>query len=302
MRCDERKVCEVTTPRLTRVFWLVCIVALLGGCSIVKLSYRNADTLTLRWLNRYADLDAAQEAFAEERVQEFFVWHRATQLPDYVNWLSATRSMLQKASVTQADILAVNTAISARLDTATTQALPALAALTLQLRPAQIDAIAAKFARNNADYKKDYLDIDFEQRQIARYKTVLWLAEVLYGRFSAEQEATIRRASDARPLMNELWIEERVERQRDLLAVLRRIQAEKPPLGTAQALLKEQALRATGIAHIPDPVARARAESASAHAAELAATIANLTTPEQRQRASAKLTQWASDLKDLSRD
>ena len=302
MSCGVADVRGVTTPRLTRVLWLVCIVALLGGCSIVKLSYRNADTLTLRWLNRYADLDTAQEAFAEERIQEFFVWHRATQLPDYVNWLLATRSMLQQATVTQADILAVNTAISARLDTATTQALPALAALTLQLRPAQIDAIAAKFARNNADYKKDYLDIDFEQRQIARYKTVLWLAEVLYGRFSAQQEATIRRASDARPLMNELWIEERVERQRDLLAVLRRIQVEKPPLDTAQALLREQALRATGITHIPDPAARARAESAGAHAAQLAATIVNLTTPEQKQRASAKLTQWASDLKDLSRD
>lgn len=64
----------------------------------------------------------------------------------------------------------------------------------------------------------------------------------------------------------------------------------------------EQAVRATGIAHIPDPAARARAEAAAAHAAQLAATIVNLTTPDQKQRAVGKLQQWADDLKDLSRD
>lgn len=287
--------------RFARVAWLACTLVLLGGCSIVKLTYRSADTLTLHWLDRYADLDGAQEEWAKERIAAFYGWHRATQLPDYVQWLQRTQILLQ-GPVARADLLALNADISARLDAATMRALPDLAALAVQLRPQQIDAIESKFASNNADFRKEFLDVDGPQRQDKRYQTVLWLAEVLFGRFSPEQEAVIRRASDARPLINELWLDERVGRQRDLLALLRRIQAEQPPLDAVTALLREQVVRATGIADIPDPAARARAESAAAHAAQLAATIVNLTTIDQKQRASDKLQQWADDLKSLSRE
>ena len=61
-------------------------------------------------------------------------------------------------------------------------------------------------------------------------------------------------------------------------------------------------MRATGIAHIPNPADRARAESAAAHAAQLGVAIVNMTTPEQKRRAVAKLTQWADDLNELSRE
>ena len=130
---------------------------------------------------------------------------------------------------------------------------------------------------------------------------MLWIAEVLFGRFSAEQQAMIRGASDARPLVNELWLAERTSRQRDLLAALRRIQAERPPLEVVVARLKPHAFRATGIAHIPDPAARAQAKASADHSAQLAATVVELTTPEQKQRALDKLRQWADDLTELSK-
>ena len=275
---------------------------LLGGCSIVKLAYRNADTLTLRWLDRYVELDDTQSAWAKARIGELHAWHRTTQLPAYVNLLHAQRALVQQGGMTQADVLALNASISAQLDAMAMKALPDLAAITLQLRPEQISAIEAKFAKNNADFRKEFLEPDVEQQQESRYKTVLWLAEVLFGRFSSEQEADIRRRSDARPLMNELWMTERLTRQRDLLALLRRIQAEKPPLESVKTLLKAHTVRATGIAHIPNPADRARAESAAAHAAQLGVAIVNMTTPEQKRRAVAKLTQWADDLNELSRE
>lgn len=284
---------------LARLAWLVCAALLLAGCSVVKLGYRSADTLTLRWLNRYADLDTTQDAWARERVSAFYVWHRATQLPDYARWLQRTRELLQSA-VTREDMLALNADVSARLNAVAAKALPDLATLALQLHPAQIAHIGKEFEQNNADFRKDFLDPRVEERQQTRYETVLWLAEVLFGRFSAEQEAVIRRASDARPLMNELWLEERIERQRDLLAVLRRIRADKAPQDVVVKLLEPHTTRATGIAHIPDPQLRTQAQTAAEHAAQLAATIVNLATPEQRQRAMTKLQQWADDFRDLS--
>ncbi len=278
---------------------MVCIVAVAAGCSVVKLTYNNADTLTLLWFNRYVDLDAGQEAWTKDRVREFYVWHRATQLPDYAQMLLRTRTLLQ-SPVTKADMLALNGEMAARLDVATTKALPDLATLALQLSPEQIAYMERKFEKNNTEFRKDFLDIDTEQRQENRYKTVLWLAEFWFGRFSPEQEAAIKRASYARPLINELWLSERLARQRDLIVVLKRIQAEKPSPNATLALLKDQAVRATGIANIPNAATRAEAEAAAAHAAQLAATIVNLTTPEQQQRAMDKLQQWADDFVALS--
>lgn len=292
---------RAASGRLARVAALACAATLLASCSIVKLGYRNADSFTLRWLDRYVGLDEVQDAFAWERVRDFYTWHRATQLPDYVKWLQGTQDILRQQSVTPAEVLAVNAGISARLDTAAMKALPDLAQLTLQLQPRQIDAIESRFAKNNADFRKEFLDVDIEQRQVSRYKTVLWIAEVLFGRLTAEQQAQIRRASDARPLVNEAWMAERLGRQRDLIAVLRRIEAEKPPVDAVVALLASQVVRATGIAHIPDAATRAQAELAAAHAAQLSATIVNMTTPEQKERAIGKLRGWADDLRDLSR-
>ena len=286
---------------LARAAVLVCAVALMAGCSLVKLGYRGADLYTLRWLDRYADLEESQEAWAKERVRDFFAWHRTTQLPDYAQWLLNTAALLHKGPVSAAEVLALNADITTRLDTAAMRALPDLATLALQLKPAQLSAIEAKFAENNAGFRKEFLDVSIEQRQETRYKTVLWIAEVLFGRFSAEQQALIRRASDARPLVNELWLAERSSRQRDLLAALRRIQAERPPLEVVVAQLKPHAVRATGIAHIPDQVARAQAKASADHAAQLAATVVELTTPEQKQRALDKLRQWADDLTELSK-
>jgi len=284
---------------LAKMVCLACIVVLAAGCSVVKLTYNNADTLTLLWLNRYVDLDAGQEAWTKDRVREFHVWHRVTQLPDYAQMLVRTRTLLQ-SPVTRADMLALNAEIAARLDVATIKALPDLATLALQLSPEQIAYMERKFEKNNTEFRKDFLDIDTEQRQENRYKTVLWLAEFWFGRFSAEQEAAIKRASYARPLINELWLSERLARQRDLIVVLKRIQAEKPSPHATLALLKDQAVRATGIANIPNAATRAEAEAAAAHAAQLAAAIVNLTTPEQRQRAMDKLQQWADDFVALS--
>lgn len=199
-----------------RTVCLACIVALAAGCSVVKLTYNNADTLTLLWLNRYVDLDVNQEIWAKNRIREFYVWHRATQLPDYAQMLLRARTLLQ-SPVTKEDLLALNTEIAARLDITATQVLPDLAMLALQLSPEQIGYMERKFEKNNAEFRKEFLDTDTEQRQENRYKTVLWLAEYWFGRFSAEQEAVIKRGSYARPLINELWLSERLARQRDLI-------------------------------------------------------------------------------------
>ena len=287
--------------RCARVAAFALAVALSGGCSMLKTTYNNADWLTLMWLERYVEMDAVQEGWAKGRIREFLQWHRHDELPEYVRFLERAETLV-RGPVTAADVLALNAEVSARLDAAVAKALPDMAQVALEVTPAQIAYMERKFQKNNATFTQEYLDITVEERQEARFKTVIWMAEYLYGSLSDEQKETLRRASYARPLVNEAWLAERLGRQRDLLAVLKRIRAEKPPADVVVRLLREQAVRATGIAAIPDPATREAALEASRQAAQLSAMTMNLATPEQKERAIKSLRRWARDLRTLSRE
>ncbi|MFL6573776.1 MAG: DUF6279 family lipoprotein, partial [Burkholderiales bacterium] len=56
---------------------------LLGGCTALRLAYDNADTYLLFRANGYLDLDAKGSDELDERIDEFFAWHRRTALPQY---------------------------------------------------------------------------------------------------------------------------------------------------------------------------------------------------------------------------
>ena len=101
-------------------------------------------------------------------------------------------------NVRTAEILTNYDEIKQRASLTIDKALPDLADLALTLRPQQIARIEKKFAVNNDDYRKDYLRGDIEQHQRLRFKKVMEQAEYWFGDFSREQEALIRRASDAR--------------------------------------------------------------------------------------------------------
>ena len=58
---------------------------------MVRMGYANGPALALWWLDGYLDLDDAQEAEARPLLQEWFAWHRSTQLPQYTRWLSVWR-------------------------------------------------------------------------------------------------------------------------------------------------------------------------------------------------------------------
>ena len=63
------------------------LVLALAGCSLVKRGYGQASPLAFRWLDRYVEFDDAQSLRARTALDEAMVWHRRTQLPDYVQLL-----------------------------------------------------------------------------------------------------------------------------------------------------------------------------------------------------------------------
>jgi hypothetical protein len=276
---------------------LIFFIFLLASCSAVRLGYNHGETLTYWWLNSYVGFDANQRPRIKKDIAKLFAWHRKTQLKDYAQFMTSGQRQLQH-TVSKQELLTNYDDIKKRAALLIDKALPELADLALSLQPQQIANIEKKFASNNDNYRKDYLRGDIEQRQRFRYKKVMEQAEYWFGSFSREQEALIRRASDARPLDGEFWLAERMHRQREIIALLKKIQAEKPSRETTMRMLKEYA------ANVFDPSRTGEADqffnASKDGMAGMAAVIINCTTPEQKANALKRLQQWIDNFTTLA--
>ncbi len=101
----------------------------------------------------------------------------------------------------------------------------------------------------------------------------------------------------SRPADATWWIDERERRQREFIALLRKIQADRPSEEIATRWLRAYF---TQLNVAPDAERRARAESYRRGSAELTAQLINHATPEQRVNLDKKLNDYAQDFKSLA--
>ncbi|HEX2530866.1 MAG TPA: DUF6279 family lipoprotein [Burkholderiaceae bacterium] len=276
---------------------LLLVMFSLAGCSLTRFGYNHGEMLSYWWLNSYANISSDQRPWVKQRITRLFAWHRSTQLRDYAHLLALAQNHLQH-NTGKNELLADFDEMRKRAAVALDKALPDLADLALSLKPAQIAQIERKFAANNEAYRKDYMRGSLEQRQLFRFKKVLEQAEYWFGAFSYEQTVLIRRASDARPLNHELLLRDRQYRQRQMIAMLRKIQAERPSREATMQMLKGYAQtmfeHAGGGEH--EQVFNASKDATAA----MVVAIINCTTPTQKAHAAKRLQQWIDSFNALA--
>lgn len=275
------------------------LVALLFGCGAARFGYKHGETLSYWWLNSYVAFEGEQQAWARKRIDALFGWQHKTQLKDYAQLLGGAQKRLQR-DVTQAELLLDYDELKKRMVLLFDKALPDLADLALALRPQQIAHLEKKYASNSETLRDDYLRGDTEQRQRYRFKKVMQLAEYWFGDFSREQQAVIRKASDARPLNNALWLADKIQRQKDLIALLKKVQSEKPGRDAVMAMLKDYINGSYVERSHLSAEQKAFFDASREGAAYLAMVIINLTTPEQKAFAVKRAQQWIDDFNQLA--
>ncbi len=166
------------------------------------------------------------------------------------------------------------------------------------MKPEQINKMEQKFAKNNDTYRKKFVRISEEKKQKERYKKSMEQFELWFGSFSSEQEAQLKRASDVRPLNNELWLEERIIRQKKIVSVLRKIQAEKLNKEATIALLHDLLKDIFG--RFDAPERKAFFDAYIESSMNLVLTAVRIATPAQKAHAQKRMQDWINDFKDLS--
>lgn len=286
---------RLTVMRTGRVMAVFAAVALMASCAAMKLGYNNADTIALFQLNSYLELSPEQEHTVKERVNALIAWHRSTQLRDYAAFIDRARAKVG-GQVTAAEVIEFNHQLNARMMTAGEKAAPDIAHVALTLSPEQIDRAAKKIAADATKARRELVR-NGEQAGAERIKKYSERAETWFGRLTAEQKEIIRKAMGNRPHDATWWIDEKERRQREFIALLRKIQADRPNEDTAARWVR------TYFAQLdvaPEAERRARAEAYRRGSAELIAQLINHATPDQRAALDRKLNDYGQDFKSLA--
>lgn len=289
-----------THPQLAQHVRLLCLVALMAvvtACSTIRFSYNHGDTLLYWWLNAYIDIDGDQTDLVKKDIDNLFQWHRSTQLRDYAGLMNNMQRQLA-GNPTQADLLADYRDIKARTELLAFKALPQLADLALSMKPEQVTQMEKKFASNNNDFRKKFMSGSVDDQQKARFKKSMEQFDLWFGSFSRDQEAQLRKASDARPLDNEIWLQERVLRQKKIVALLRRVQQDK--LNKEQTMSAIHGLLREFFDRMEAPERKAFFDAYVDNTTKFILTAIRIATPEQKAHAQKRMQGWIGDFNALS--
>lgn len=278
--------------------WIIATLLLaLSGCSAVRFTYNQAPLLAYWWLDGYADFTADQTPRVRAALDDYFAWHRSTQLPEYARLLQRLQP-LAADRVSPSQVCAVADDLQRVLEVAYEQAVPAIADILRGASTAQIDHLAKRYNRELQEVQRDYLQPDLSERQEAALKRVVERAESIYGPLDEAQRALLSAGLEASPFDPKLWLAERRARQQDIIRTLRQLLAERADTGQLQAALRAFAAHATQSPRAEYRAYRQRLVEANC---VLAAQLHNSLRPAQRQNAVEKLKGWAEDAKALAK-
>jgi len=271
---------------------LLCLTAL-AGCSSIRLAYGNAPQLLWWWLDGYVDFSSEQSPAVKQSLDKLHEWHRSTQLPELVALLASAQGPIIEPT-TPAQACRWQTQVREALEPTLQRALQLAAEQLPGLGEAQFRHIEQRYAKGNAEMKRDFMQPDAEDRQDAAVKRTMERVERLYGRVGDAQKRVVREGVAASPFDPELWLAERQRRQRDVLQTLRRLATEKADAGTRLTALRGLAQR---VERSPDADYRAYQQRLTDYNCAFAAQIHNGTTAAQRQKARETLKGWEEDLR-----
>lgn len=267
---------------------LVCVAAL-GSCSqATRIAYSNATTLAVWTIDDWFDLREGQRDWLKARLNRFFAWHRANELPAYERLLLDAAGQAG-TRVTEDGVRRIYGDVRQLMTRAVEHALPDMAEFLLQTQPEQVAHLEKKYAEENAKALKQAGRQSTPERQEIRAKRFIERIEDWTGKLTAPQRELIRARLAVLPDITDEWLADRRQRQADTLAIMRNRPAREEAIkALRRVLLESDSWRK------PDYAAKvkARDEQTIAMIVALDATL----SAEQRLKLRKKIAGYAADV------
>lgn len=273
--------------------WLLLICLCLGtsACTRVDLAYRNLDVLIPWSLNDYLDMNRDQKSWFDDRLREHLSWHCSTQLASNLEWLDRVEQMVATQQVTPATLGERTREAKEAIAEIATRVTPSAVELLQGLDDNQVRAMQQAFEEDVAKRRKEYVNVPLAEQIDDRAKRMQKRLEPWFGKLNSAQQQRIRSWSQSLGEQNKDWIDNREHWQAQFIRALDERRSAEFPQRIAQLLQRRETLWTPQY-----QAAYARTEQA---AIDLMVGLAADSTPEQRQRIQAKLTELRSDFSRL---
>lgn len=268
---------------------LAVAAAAAAGCSSVRIAYDNADAYLLWRANSYMDLQGAAYEALDERIDDFFDWHRAAALPQYAKISEEAAARMAKG-LSRADLVWGYDSFMGQARESLRAAAVRIGPLLDGLSARQLKRMEQRFDEDNRRYRKDNLRGSENERRKRRAKRTQERLEDWVGDLDRAQVQRVREYSERAPLIGELHERERMRIQADVLAMARE--------RSAARLLAE---RAAAFDAGRDPAYVTAAEAARGEFFQLVLDLDRTLSAQQRAQAVENLRRYARDFHSLSR-
>ena len=262
---------------------------LLAGCTALRLAYDNADTYLLFRAKSYLDLDAKGSDELDERIDEFFAWHRRTALPQYAR-LSDEAAKRMTRGLSREDLVWGYDSLMAHARQSLRFAAERVAPLLDRLTPQQVAHMERRFAEDNRKFAREYLRGSEAERRKRRARRVEERLEDWVGNLSSVQAEKVRQFSERTPLYDELRAKDRQRMQAEFVDMIRKREAQKR---LPEWIANWERGR--------DPAHLAASERFHQEYVALILELDKTLAPEQRHRAAANFRRYAEDFRVLAR-
>ncbi|PKO92233.1 MAG: hypothetical protein CVU15_07615 [Betaproteobacteria bacterium HGW-Betaproteobacteria-1] len=267
----------------------------LSGCNAVKVSYNNAQELTYWWLNSYVHFTAEQKPVIKAELAALHDWHRFNEIPVYIKLLETTQKKVLRDTSSK-EVCSVVEDIRERMRILNLQTEPIVEKLAPSLSHEQLEHMQRHFDRNNAKWRKDWLDGSQKERDEHRLKLAIKRAEMFYGRINDAQRKILQENIHISTFNADTSHDERLRRQADAIATLKKIidmELEEPDIKLEIAAYFDRLQNGDDLAY-KNYMDRLTADSCDGFA-----KLHNSTSAKQRQYAADKLGGYIQDLEAL---
>ncbi len=160
MPMDASKSTRMQTLMRPARKWLLvfCSVVLLSGC-VVRVAYNMLDRLMLWKAEKLVNLVGAQEEEAKTALNSFHHWHRQTQLPLYIAYLTELRTRISEADFTGASVHAETDKVQDLADLSLNRLMPDIVRILATLSDAQVEELMKNLEVERQEFIDEYVDI-----------------------------------------------------------------------------------------------------------------------------------------------
>ena len=274
---------------LGRCRWFpVLLLVFLTACSSTTFVYNRLDFLLPWYLGDYVELEREQKKQLGSLLDPFLQWHRAEELPQYLQLLQEAESKLD-GPLTAADIESISLSFEAAWLRLESRALEWLMELGEELSDEQIAGFITELRDKQSEYEEKYLTRTDEEYHEEAYENLRDSLQDYMGRLDSEQRELLRDSSLELLRSDGVWLPERAA----WIDMLQRVLRREP--GWQQALRE-------AIASRDDTVSAAYRDTYAHNAGVIYATLAeviNSRSEKQDRRLRSEIGGLERDLETL---